>query len=286
MAFPIQPLPLFVPAVKSLKRRREDDTVIASPEKRSLSSAKKKILIYHDSGTYQQSIDAIYSQLQQTLTPEARIKLVNSDYLRNKAWEAKTAALIMGGGMCGEWDKSLQEDGVKKIHDYVFNGGKYLGICAGAYFAATSSHFSLLGKLPIEKSRPLRFFQGRAVGPIFPTADHLSPQAALAAKIDLATVSGHCYYQGGCLFDIQADSPLTKVIANYAYPYRGAAIISCKVGKGQAVLCGLHPEFLWNKSSLDSVTQPHFYQLVQKLSPEEPFRQLIWQEMLRELSVN
>ncbi len=241
----------------------------------------KKVLIYNDEGTNQSSLKAIESQLDKmTFTS----KMVNSHYLKTKNWEKKTHLLIMGGGENRFWELSLGMEGMLRIANFVRRGGRYLGICAGAYFAASQSIFCQNGAQTIKKSRPLAFYQGTATGPINRSSNYLSLQAALAAKVDLLSQEGICYYQGGCSFDIHEDTPTTKVLGRYQQPYEGSCIISCQVEEGKAVLCGLHPEFLWEESLATAQTLSAFYNLVQTLSPYEAFRQEVWKTMLSELA--
>lgn len=246
----------------------------------------KKILIFKDEGTTLSSVEAITSQLAKTLETPFTTKCVNSHYLKTKNWEAKTFALIMGGGHCSYWENGLGTLGMLKIHHFVARGGRYLGICAGAYFAAATSTFQLGGQNQITKTRPLAFYQGCATGPLFTTENHLSPESALAAKIDLFSKKGRCYYQGGCAFDIVEDSQTTRILARYRAPYQGSAIISCSVGAGMAVLSGLHPEYSWQDTVTTCQTNPAFSKLVKKLIPNESFRQDIWKAMLHELFKN
>jgi biotin---protein ligase len=243
----------------------------------------KKILIYQDEGTCASSLKAIPTQLQRTLALPFTTKYVNSNYLKTKNWEVKTFALIMGGGHCSHWETTLGIIGMQKIHHFVAHGGRYLGICAGAYFAAATSIFHLAGQTQITKTRPIGFFQGTAIGPIIATDNHLSLQSALAVKIDLLSKKGRCYYQGGCVFDITEDTPTTKILARYHKPYQGSAIISCSVGQGKAVLTGLHPEFLWEESLASSKANKEFRALVEQLTPNETFRQDVWKVMIQAL---
>lgn len=267
---------------KKRAREEEEIAVHTAHDRPTKQQKKKKILVYYDLGTNEQSTGAIITQLKQGY-PQMKIETVSAETLRKTAWEDQCAALVMGGGVCSIWEHSLKEKGMRRIRNFVQNGGKYLGICAGAYFAASTSVFSLLEQPVIEKRRPLQFYPGIASGPIFPTFDHLSPQAALAARIDLVAQSGLCYYQGGCYFNITEDSWNTKVIGKYASPFDGAAIISCKVGSGTAVLCGPHPEFAWTHQMIQDLTQVELSPLAQSLSLQEDFRKQIWNAMLKEL---
>ncbi len=242
--------------------------------------ACETIRIYLDKGTCNESVKAIQAQLANL---PFKIKTISATSLLQKEWEAKTVALIMAGGQCSEWDKSLGTDGIRRIRQFVQNGGKYLGICAGAYFAARASLFQLQDLPPIIKERPLAFYPGCASGPILTTSNHLSPKAALAVRIKLLTKKGFCYYQGGCSCDIAEDKPGIKILARYKRPYTGSAILSCDVNGGKAILCGPHPEFAWNSTLATEATEPAFRHLVDALSPEEGFRKDIWDVMLREL---
>lgn len=244
--------------------------------------AMRTILVYHDFGCCEQSTQALVSQLERTAGKWFQIRVVDSDYLRKTSWERDTFGLAMGGGSCSAWERLLQEAGMQKIHNFVVGGGRYLGICAGAYFGSAYSFFLELGQIPLIKARPLRFYQGSAVGPINRTENHLLPQAALAAKVELlqSAKSGYCYYQGGPAFDISESSPFTKVLLKYDFGW--AAGISNRVGHGSAVMCGLHPEFVWNKSEADQALLLEFRLLADTLAQQEAFRQEIWHTLINE----
>ncbi len=252
--------------MQPLKRDREEFEL----------DSPKQILIFDDAGCASESIRAIASQLTSLFSCTVEAK--SAEYLKTHDWEKNTFALVMGGGECSRWDERLGTEGIERIRRYVTRGGRYLGICAGAYFAARESIFCLSGTAAIKKTRSLAFFDGIASGPIKTSDNHLSPSAALAVKINLLSQkTGKCYYQGGCSFNILEDSELTRVIACYEKPYQGSCIIRSIVGEGKAILCGLHPEFLW-KPEYSAATP-----IALKLAKHEPFRQTVWQSMVSEL---
>ncbi len=237
----------------------------------------KQILIFEDEGCAQESIKAISQELTSLFSCTVEAK--NADYLKKAAWEEHTFAIVMGGGECTRWEEKLGAEGIERIRRFVTRGGRYLGICAGAYFAARESIFCLSGQMAIKKTRSLAFFDGTACGPIAACNNHLSPESALAVKINLLSQrKGRCYYQGGCSFNITEDSETTRVLASYEKPYGGSCIIRCTVGAGKAILCGLHPEFLW---------KPEYASFLKDLAPKlvkhEPFRKIVWQSMVSEL---
>ncbi len=51
--------------------------------------------------------------------------------------------LVFTGGSGSKQAMSLSEDGLTKVKNYINAGGKYLGICAGAYLATTGFDWSL-----------------------------------------------------------------------------------------------------------------------------------------------
>ena len=61
--------------------------------------------------------------------------------------------LLFPGGSASKFAKSLGPKRREKIKNWVANGGKYLGICAGAYLASETYSWSL-GISPVKIARP------------------------------------------------------------------------------------------------------------------------------------
>jgi biotin--protein ligase len=237
-------------------------------------------LVYADQGVCLPSAKALEGQLKALLDPSIAVFRVDGAYLRTTDWEAKTVVLAMGGGSCRLWDVQLQVEGIQKIQRYVQGGGKYIGVCAGAYFASAESRFELSDRT-IEKSRPLAFFPGKAMGPLVDSDDYLSLRAARAAEVYFkmkgSSEVGALYYQGGCLFDVEEDSAAVEIMSRYCGLGKAAAVF-CRVGKGCAFLDGTHPEFAWS-ASLSKGAETFYGDLVGKLSAQEMFRKRVWQEI-------
>ncbi len=246
----------------------------------SLEIPRNQALVYFDEGVSYQSADALVAQLESLLAGDIVVKKVDSLYLSTESWEDKTIVLAMGGGVCTQWEENLGEIGMKKIREYVRNG-KFIGLCAGAYFASAKSFFQLTGQKPNEKQRSVSLFAGRAVGPILATENHLAPEAAKALEVSFRIAdlfeSGYMYYQGGCLFEVAPEDDKTTVLAHYS---QKPVAIHTKVGDGDAFLCGLHPEFVWS----DKLAQiPILKSLARLLLPHEKFRNQVWDEIGKRL---
>lgn len=247
-------------------------------------------LVYYDRGASEQSADALVKSLKTLLDPSILVKKVDSTYLKTSSWEGRTVVLAMGGGICSQWDAQLQDEERKKIHEYVRKGGKFLGLCAGAYYESQHTSFSLPGGSCMEKKRSFPFFPGKAIGPLVQVDDYLSPSAARAAavafKIRGKVQPGALYYQGGCFFDVAQESSQLQIIARYrSFSGELPAAINCKVGKGGAFLCGLHPEFAWTED-LKEGTDPIVASLAEELCPQESFRRQVWKEIGEMLSLS
>ena len=178
-------------------------------------------LVYVDKGVCVPSANALAEQLRSLLDPSVSVINVDAHYLRTEAWEDKTVVLAMGGGICSEWDENLQDEGIAKIDQYVTGGGKFIGDCAGAYFASAKSCFTLSDRM-IEKNRRLRFFPGKALGPLVETDEYLSLDAARAVSVSFkirgSWEEGCLYYQGGCLFEVESDSDDVEIMSNMQKP--------------------------------------------------------------------
>ncbi|KAJ8299698.1 hypothetical protein KUTeg_023758 [Tegillarca granosa] len=109
--------------------------------------------------------------------------------------------------------------GTKQIHDYVIEGGSYLGLCAGAYFASDYIEFDKNGPLEVCGERYLKFYPGLCVGPVYGPFNYITEMGARPAKFTFddqdhsnmneSEIEGtsiqkcsefKCYFNGGGLF--------------------------------------------------------------------------------------
>lgn len=170
-----------------------------------------------------------------------RPKRVDRHFFLSPDWENSTDLIIIPGGRDVPYHESLRGEPNKRIRAFVENGGSYLGICAGGYYASKQVIFEEGGELEVIADRELAFFSGRAIGPAYGKNlfRYDSQEGARIAKVKWEGEEIPVYFNGGCYFEGVA----SEVIATYAdIEGNPAAIISCKVGKGLAVLSGVHPE--------------------------------------------
>lgn len=191
---------------------------------------------------------------------------MTGETLLKEPWQATCALLVIPGGADLGYCKTLNGAGNRLISAYVNKGGKYLGLCAGGYYASARCEFEV-GRTQdgyeVVGDRELAFFPGTCRGLAFPGFVYHSEKGTRAAEVSVnrqELVSGagivpevfRTYYNGGGVF-VDADKFKNRgieVLASYTESLNvesgegKAAVVYCKVGEGAAVLTGPHPEYV------------------------------------------
>jgi biotin--protein ligase len=207
---------------------------------------QKKALIYADKGTAPHSVNLTIKALNDIGI--AANPILAQDVIEKK-WEKDTALFIMPGGRDVFFHTFLSGPGNSKIKNFVHNGGSYLGLCAGAYYACDNIEFEKNTPLEIIGKRELGFFPNKAIGPAlgigqFQYSSEIGAQAALInySSSNINT-SAYIYYNGGCTFENTHTAPSAKIIAHYHHKKKHPAILQINVGKGRAILSSVHIEY-------------------------------------------
>jgi len=134
-------------------------------------------------------------------------------------------SIIFPGGSAKKQRENLTDDDFIAIKNYVYNGGIYVGICAGAFLQC--SYIDGLVPVKIKKDNSKRGYG--IVGlkyneTIFNSIYHNGPVFAANKKIETI-----------CTYMNDVGYLNNKMIYN-------PAIIRYKLGKGVFILCGPHPE--------------------------------------------
>lgn len=209
----------------------------------------KQILIYADSGVKKSCFEQTVNSLLETLDRDHyTVKPCDAAMLLSTGWEEQTVLLVFPGGRDLPYHQKLFPNGTKRIYRYVAQGGSYLGFCAGAYFGAREIEFERGGDLEVCGKRDLAFFPGRAIGPAFGNGkfryDSENGIEAALIEWDGVRTPCHAYFNGGCYFETPDLFSDIHVLGRYAdLPEKPAAAIACQVGKGKAVLSGVHLEY-------------------------------------------
>jgi biotin--protein ligase len=194
-------------------------------------------------------VRAILSALSKVnLDSSYSFQLVSRDFFQDAHWHKDTTLVIFPGGRDTPYQEALQGFPNQTIVEFVHSGGQFLGICAGGYYGSQRIIFEKGGALEILAERDLAFFPGIAEGPIYGLGQfcYESQKGSRIAKIYVSDLSLYmdAQYNGGCAF-IDAKTKIgVEVLAHYSdLPGELAAVVKCRVGKGVAVLSGIHPEY-------------------------------------------
>ena len=180
---------------------------------------------------------------------------VDADYINSRGLEG-FRLLCMPGGDMYQYEQDLASDGTEEIRQFIRNGGGYIGICGGAYFACQEVIWRGT-RLPMTC---LGLFSGSAEGPIdaivpYPEyamckvdiVDHLHP--ITRSEPDHAWI---LYYWGPVL--VPNRSATISILGRYD-TVDEPAMVAFDYEYGRVFLIGPHPEFE-EDSDRDGVSFP------------------------------
>ncbi len=190
-------------------------------------------------------------------------------------------ALIVGGGADLPYLSALGQAGCDNIVQFVAQGGHYLGICAGAYFAC--DHIDFTGENSrIVGERYLKFFPGCGKGAFAELAHYRLYDGSSDCQKMIQVIDSHgntmqALYHGGCGF--VDDS--AKVDCHFIYPNGLPAVISGQWGKGGFLLSGVHFEYDSESyrciQGINTVNEQQIYTALQN----EKYGDAIWQRVAK-----
>lgn len=205
------------------------------------------IFIYNDEGVAESSLHYTQKAFEEEEegVPSSLIEEIDAKAIIKGTWRDSARCLLIPGGADLSYCKKLNGDGNSKIKEYVWSGGTYIGICAGAYFAAGFVEFDKGGPLEILGPRELKFFPGIVRGPLLSPYFYDSHEGACVAEVSDEEEKHQVYFNGGGDFVDPAIYPNVTTLCTYTNQgAKGlAAIVECKVGRGKAILTGIHPEY-------------------------------------------
>lgn len=217
------------------------------------------VLVYSGRGVSAEALHhAVYS-LRASVGAFYDVKLVTAASLAREPWEEGCSLLVMPGGRDVPYEEELAGRACDRIRRWIASGaGRYLGLCAGAYWACAAVSFEPETPLAVVGSRELALCQATARGTIFPDFEYGSDRGAHAARIALNSeqMEGDrppipIYYNGGCWFDFasggwQSGDLAYALIGSYVERDHRPAIVAGQLPGGQhwsVLLSGVHVEY-------------------------------------------
>lgn len=165
----------------------------------------------------------------------------------------KTLAFILPGASDANYDTKMGADNIAALRGFVKDGGRFLGVCAGAYYACESIEWYGWEPERTKRKRPgIDFFAYHAEGPI---REFLAPQdkkteldrsLSHAAPVKVTFDNGHhrqtatVLYWGGPRLNGAGKG---QVLAHFNGAAGNApAVVMRKYGHGTAIISSVHPE--------------------------------------------
>ena len=156
------------------------------------------------------------------------VDTIDAEYINSNSLNGYDV-LVIPGGWAVDYRRSINSAGISHIRSFVQAGGVYTGICAGAYYAASTVVWE--GR---SYSYPLALYVGEAIGPI----DSIAPWPGYnMASINLQDSTEWVLYYGGPYFSGGSFDTIAIYNTN-----NQPAIIGLNYGNGKVILSGVHPE--------------------------------------------
>lgn len=213
---------------------------------------KVSVLIYQD---YLHNNGGLYTALRDRFG-RLQIDYADAADIIQGVLTPNVRLFVMPGGASRYVADKLNGSGNILIRDYVAQGGFYLGVCAGAYYACCHTEWRTGKADEIITSNELKLFPGTAIGPISSFVREAPDGSYTTAQLTtLRTEVGAvypCLYWGGPVFssDEPENGASWRVLARYNDALvDGNAVIFGSHGEGHYLLLSPHLEL--DKSTLN-----------------------------------
>ena len=194
-----------------------------------MTRKRNKVFLYQD---YIHNNGVLHKRLIDTYG-HANVRFCDAGDILNGALDNSVFLFVMPGGADLYYAEKLNGDGNAKIRAYVEQGGHYLGICAGAYYASREIDWA---KGEIAGPRELALADTKATGPIyeFLEGNDLGKSWQNIVDVKLGDERYIALYEAGPVFDGEG-------LASYSNGQ--TAIVKSSIGKGMVILSSPHIEY-------------------------------------------
>lgn len=168
------------------------------------------------------------------------VALIDANYINNNSLHAFKIICIPGGDFYS-YALDISENGKEKIRAFVRNGGGYIGLCGGGYFASQEIYWQG-SKLPINS---LKLFDGKASGTenaIVPYPERNMCEIIIDTTDEITSAISSpqwMLYYWGAVFT--PNSSNIKILGKYNAVNK-PAMIAFEYGSGKVFIIGTHPE--------------------------------------------
>ncbi|KAL5513038.1 BPL1 [Sanghuangporus vaninii] len=209
------------------------------------------VLVYNGPGVSKTSLTHTLNTLRTLLLPNYTVQTISPKSLASDPWHTNCALFVLPGGRDLPYVSDLKSSN-DRISKFVNEGGAFLGLCAGAYYACGAVEWEVGTEQEVSGARPLNFFKGMGRGCVYPGFQYESETGARAVSLLIRDPSSGfeeraegLYYNGGGEFVDTQNVSDTVVLAKYTEGDGEGKVagVQCRVGRGNAVLWAIHPEY-------------------------------------------
>jgi glutamine amidotransferase-like uncharacterized protein len=216
------------------------------------------IAVYHDEGSGEFTRACLVHALSEHFAGTATVRRIRAEEIcTSDAWHAETRLLAFPGGADRPYMRKLNGAGTAAIQRYIADGGAFLGVCAGAYYASARIAFEAGTSQQIFGTRELVLFEGTARGSLHELAapydlTHLHCAAVVTLRATNTQEDLHALYWGGPEF-LPDPGANYRALLTYVTPDGRDAIAALRteVGRGRVVLSGVHAEVLGSQFPIE-----------------------------------
>jgi len=211
---------------------------------RGETPAKLKVILYNDKGSFGLGVPRITEILGKR--DDIQLVTLNAEQLRSQDW-SDAQVVIFSGGSGSQQSKTIGEAGGKKVHDFVQNGGGYIGICGGAYLACEGFSWGL--KVLDAKTVSSKWQRGKGNVKLELTAkgeEILGFKAGEQREIRYANGPIYCTANVEAIPDFEPLAYFRSELAENGSPVGAMvntpAMVAAPFGKGRVICSSPHPE--------------------------------------------
>jgi glutamine amidotransferase-like uncharacterized protein len=201
----------------------------------SAHSSSPTVALYHDEGVW---LDGVIATEHMLDWMGISWREIDAEQLNEQGLDG-FEIFWLPGGWAPDYSRKIRESGRRAILELVGGGGVYVGICAGAYYAASTVTWE--GE---NYPYPLGLFRGATVGPeIYPWPLYGIVELELNLEHPInagGAQEAWVLLYGGGHFEA-AEGQEMAVVARYKET-KQPAIITFSYGRGRVLLLGVHPE--------------------------------------------
>lgn len=202
-------------------------------QRRARGEPPARVGVYADAGVWHLGLVNVVACLEQAQLPCRALLHEDLGHLEG------VQGVVLPGGYAPYQYAAMGPEGLGRIRGFVTQGGRCLGVCAGAYLLSQTVRY-----LGLSFPYPLGLFDGVAEGPVaglaaYPASGPVTVKVTPAGEQrGLAVADGRTYLYGGGPRFLGG----TGVSVLLLYPDGTPAAIQRSVGQGEIVATGVHME--------------------------------------------